>query len=217
MLAPDAAELQIPEWVPDYIAAKALELRQATGSAIAAELIERLTTDPRMRRVWAELAKQDRKAKGPRYKVTARFASRGVDQRAAAIGLLEFAFSLGRLTLMLPSADKPARPYKALAQKYRDDAERLGDDPGAQGVAAGLLILARHCDSIRASVHNPSEAIASEIAHWLETVYGSPMYKTTAVVTSVITGQEISERKVRTWVAAPFGSRHSKSHPAKKR
>jgi hypothetical protein len=108
------------------------------------------------------------------------------------------------------------QPYKARAQRYRDDAEQLAGDPGAQGISERLLALARYCESIMIAAHNPPEDIAGEIAHWLETVFGSPMYQTTATIVSVITGQEISERKVRTWMAAPFGSRRSKSHPAKK-
>jgi hypothetical protein len=203
-----ANELKIPGWVPDHIAAKARKLRLAhADSAIAVDLIERLTTDARMRRVWGELAKRSRSTKGPRHKVVAKFVSRGIDEQSAAAGLLEFAFNHGRLTLMLPSADNPARPYKARAQKYRDEAEQLAHDPGGQGIRQLLLLLARYCDSITASAHNPSEAIAVEIASWLETVFGSPMYKTTATITSVITGQAVTERKVRTWL---------KSHPAKK-
>lgn len=209
-----ANEPNIPEWVPDYIAAKARELRQAhADSAIAVDLIERLTTDVRMRRVWAELDKRNRRTKGPRHIVAARFASRGIDERSAAAGLLEFTFDLGRLTLMLPSADNPARPYKARAQKYRDESEQLADDPDGQGIRRRLLALAQYCDSITYSAHNPSEAIATEIASWLTTVFGTPMFKITALITGVITRQEISERKVRTWVAAPFAR---KSHPAKK-
>jgi hypothetical protein len=201
-------ELKIPDWVPDHIAAKARDLHQAhADSAIAVDLIERLTTDTRMQRVWAELAKRNRKTKGLRYNVAARFASHGIDERSAAAGLLEFAFNHGRLTLMLPSADNPARPYNARAQKYRDEAEQLAHDPGGQGIRQLLLLLARYCDSITYSAHDPSEAIAREIASWLETVFGSPMYNTTATITSVITGQAITERKVRTWLA---------SHPAEK-
>jgi hypothetical protein len=42
------------------------------------------------------------------------------------------------------------------------------------------------------------------LAHWLETVFGSRMYQTTATVTSIITGQEIRAREVRTWLRDPF-------------
>jgi hypothetical protein len=196
LVAKDASALQIPDWVPDHIAARALELRQARAdSAIAVDLIERLTTDSRMKRVWSELAKRDRTTKGSLHKVAAKFDSSSVDERAATIGLLEFAFNLGRLTLMLPSADKPARPYKALAQKYHDDAERLMDDPGAQGIRMLLLILAQYCGSTRASAHNPSEVIATEIAHWLKTVFGKSMHGITALITGVITGRESQSAK----------------------
>jgi hypothetical protein len=189
--------------IPSYIADKAVELRQAhSDSQIGVDLIDRLAADARMQRVWSELAKRDSGTKGPRYRVAAKFASHGIDEGSAAVGLLEFAFNLGRLTLTLPSSDNPARPYKVLAQKYRHEAEELADDRGGQGIRWRLLALARYCDAITASAHNPSKAIAGEIAGWLETVFGSPMYKTTATITSVITGREITDRKVRTWLTA---------------
>jgi hypothetical protein len=205
MSVAEKSGLQIPDWVPDHIAAKALELRQThADSAIAVDLIERLTNDTRMKRVWSELAKQDRKAKGPRYRVDTPFASRGIDERNAAAGLLEQAFNIGRLTLMLPSPDRPMRPFVRLAQRLRSEAEGLDGDYASRMIAAHLQRLAGVCEGITGAAHEPAKAIATEIAHWLRTVFGKRMYGITARITSVIAGQEISERKVRTWMAAPF-------------
>ena len=50
-----------PEWLPDYIAGKARELREKhRGNPIALVVIDRLVTDPKMRAVWKEFSKQSR-------------------------------------------------------------------------------------------------------------------------------------------------------------
>lgn len=53
------------------------------------------------------------------------------------------------------------------------------------------------------AAHNPDKSIAVAIAFWLQSVFGSPKYKTTAIITSVITGRDVTERKVRTWMSHP--------------
>jgi hypothetical protein len=61
LFAKDASGLQIPEWVPDYIAAKARELHaKHSGNPSALAIIEQLTTHPNMRTVWKEFRKQSR-------------------------------------------------------------------------------------------------------------------------------------------------------------
>ncbi len=207
--------LQIPDWVPDHVAAKARELHEAhRQSPIAVGVVERLMTDPRMRRVWHELAKRNRRSKARRHhEIAARFVERGIDEKAAIAGLLEFAFDRGRLTLMLPPGDNPRRPYRARAQRYRDEAEQLANDPGGQGIRQLLLSLAQRCEAVTLSAHAPSEAIAVGVAHFFESVFGSPKYTTTATITAVITGQNITVRKVRSLLAA---LKNDRSHPAKK-
>jgi hypothetical protein len=153
-----------PSFVPDHIAAKARELREAhADSPIAAAVIERLTTDPRMRRVWDELAKQRRKEHRrtgePLYKVAGRFASAGINEQAAAVGLLEHAFNHGRLTLMLPQADQPDRPFEGLAKKLRDLAPQ-GKDQASQTIAKRLRAEADVCEGVTVAAYDPAEAIA---------------------------------------------------------
>jgi hypothetical protein len=204
-----------PSFVRDHIAAKARELRQAhADSPIAVAVIERLTTDPRMRRVWDELTKQRRKEHRrtgePLHKVAQRFASAGIDERAAATGLLEQAFNHGRLTLMLPQADQPDRPFEVVAKTLRDVARQQGRDQASQTLAKRLEAEADAIEGIIVAAYDPAEAIAGGIAFYLQSVFGSPMYKTTAIIASVITKREITERKVRTWVG-----HKARSHPAK--
>ena len=206
--------MDCPSFVPDHIAAKARELRQAhADSPIAVAVIERLATDPRMRRVWGELAKQRRKEHRqtgePLYKVAERFALTGIDERAAAIGLLELAFNHGRLTLMLPQADQPDRPFEGLAKKLRESAPE-GRDQASLTIAKHLRATADACEGITVAAYDPAEAIAGAIAHFLQSVFGSPMITTTATIVRVITQREIPNRQVRTWV-----KRIPRSHPAK--
>lgn len=203
-----------PWVVPDHIATKACELRQEhAGSPIAIAVIERLTTDPRMQRVWGQLAKQRRKKHrrtgAPLHKVTERFASVGIDQQAAAVGLLEQAFNLGRLTLALPQADQPDRPFDELAKKLRKLAPQ-GKDRASQTIAMHLRAVAAICEGVTVAAYGPAEAIAGEIAGFLLSVFGTPMFTTTAIVVRVIMQREIPDRKVRTWL-----ERIRRSHPAK--
>jgi hypothetical protein len=195
-----------PEWVPDYIAKKARELRDKhSGNPIALAVIERLTTHPNMRTVWKELSKQSRekhqRTGRPLHKLTERFAT---DRNAALANLFEFACNIGRLTLSLPSPHKPERIYKALAQRLRDETKRLTNDPFAKGIREHLLWLARRCEAITASGHDPSETIAVEMATYLKEVFGSSMHKITAIIASVITGAEINQRRVRTLLKNPY-------------
>jgi hypothetical protein len=165
-----------------------------------------------MRRVWGQLTKQRRKkylrTGEPLHKVTERFASIGIDEQAAAVGLLEHAFNQGRLTLMLPQADRPDRPLEAAAKVLRDFARRQRKDRAGQARAKRYQAAADTCAGITLAAYDPAKAIAGEIARFLQSVFGSPMYKTTAIIASVITECEITDREVRTWVKAL-------SHPAK--
>ena len=160
------------------------------------------------------LAKQRRKEHQqtgePRYKVAERFALTGIDERAAAVGLLEQAFNLGRLTLALPQANQPTRPLEAAAKMLRDFARRQSRNRAGQARAKRYQAAADTCAGITLAAYNPAEAIAVEIAGFLQSVFGSPMYKTTAIVAGVITEREIPDREVRTWV-----ERIPRSHPAK--
>ncbi len=208
----DAAPLDfpIPGWVPEYIARKARELnKKHRKSPIAVAVIERLTTDPKMKRVWNELAKQSRSPEPPHrstgslYKVAKRFE--GIDQQAAITDLFEQAVRLGWLTLSLPQADDPARPFKELGKKLRAQADLLRNKcPFGIGdkLADHVLIAAVGCEDISVAACNPDENIAREIAAYLESVFGKPMFNTTATIASVITKKTVTPRKVRTWVSA---------------
>ena len=193
-----ATEFQIPAWVPEQVAAKAKELHEACeDSPCALAKIERLATDRRMRRVWEELAKSNRQTGNPHHKLTEKFA---VDRNIAVAGLFEFAFNLGNLTAILPQADNPDRPFQPLANRLRHEVSRLGRDRATQTIARQLLVTATHCESLTVVAYSPDEAIAIGIAHWLEAVFGSPKLRTTATITSVITGHEVTDRQVRNWL-----------------
>lgn len=195
-------EIVIPPWVPDHIQRKARELCAKHGqSQIAAAVIERLATDPRMRGVWNEFDRLDRNSGEPFSKLAGEFAS--IDREDAIAGLFEFAVNIGRLTLMLPPADKPLHQYEATAERLRDEAKRLGRDTMANEAVAQLDAMAERLEAVTVAAHNPDKSIAVAIASWLKSVFGSHMYKITALITGVITGRDVTERKVRTWLSHP--------------
>jgi hypothetical protein len=200
--APTAAKLVIPLWVPDAIKSKAHELHKLhSESPTASNIIKRLAIDSRMRRVWNELTKQSRKERKPFHNLTKKFAHIRRDEAVA--GIFEFAVTIGRLTFMLPSPGRPMRPFQQLAGRLRAEAKRLGKDAISQAIGSQLLAVAKHCERVTGARRDPDKAIATEIAGYLNFVFGSPKYGTAATITSVIVEHEISERKVRTWMSHP--------------
>jgi len=199
-----------PEWLPDYIAGKARELREKhRGNPIALAVIDRLVTDPKMRAVWKEFSKQSREAHRrtgrPLHALTERFAT--PDRNAAVTEFFELACNVGRLTLELPLPN-PNRTGAKKAEALRADAERLEKTlkPRRAGreSAKHLRRAAETYERLQYKHGDRAKHIACELAHWLEAVFGSAMYQTTATVTSIITRRQISERKVRTWLQEPF-------------
>ena len=203
------SELLVPDWCPDHIAHKARALHELhRESPIAVGVIKRLTTDPRMRGIWVQLGKQSReghKRTGkPLHKLADRFG--GISHDDAVAGLFEFAVNIGRLTLELPSAHKPDHPFQALADRLKAEAKPLlGKDTASKKIAKLLLTVAASCEAVTLTTHNPEQNIARQIACWLEAVFGSPKYKLSAIIAGVITGREISNRKVRTLVGPRIG------------
>jgi hypothetical protein len=210
-VAKESSGLQIPEWVPDYIADKARELREKhSGNPTALALIERLTGHPDMRSVWKELTKQTREnyrpTGKPLHKLTEGFAT--TDRKAALAEFYELACNVDRLTRELPLPN-PERIGAKKAEALRADAERLEKAlkpprAGREG-AKRLRRAAEVYERIQYKPGDRAKHIACELAHWLKSIFGSPMYKTTATVTSIITGREISQRQVRTWLLDPYG------------
>jgi hypothetical protein len=195
------SDLRVSPAVPDHVAAKARELyRTYRGhSTVAAQLIERLMDD-RMQGVWKYVDRCDKQIDG-------KFAVKGIDKKAAEIGLLEFAFNLGRLTLALPGLiDPPDAPFSGLAKDIKDRADQLsGNDAASRAIRRRLYAEADAYAQITVAAYDPPKAIAREIAGWLRAVFGESMYGITATITNVILPPEyeISERRVRTWVKSP--------------
>jgi hypothetical protein len=194
-----------PGWLPDYIAEKARELREKhSGNQIALDVIDRLVTHPKMQTVWKEFNKRSRenhqRTGRPLHELTERFAATA-DRNAALADFLEFACNLGRRTLELPL---PNRTEATMAKALRADAERL-ERAGRKG-ARRLRRAAEVYERLQYKPGDRAKHIARGLALWLAAVFGSPMYQTTATVTSIITGREIDKREVRTWFQDPLDS-----------
>src|SRR5262249_11658242 len=94
----------------------------------------------------------------------------------------------------------PDRPFLPLAKRLKDEASTLGRDPSSQTIGEQLLETAKYCEGVTVAAYNPDEAMAVQIALWLESVFGSVKLKTTATIASVITGHELTDRHVRNWL-----------------
>jgi len=138
LVAKEISGLQIPEWVPDYIAGKARESREKhRGNPIALVVIDRLVTDPKMRAVWKEFSKQSRenhrRTGRPLHALTERFAT--PDRNAAVCEFFEFACNVGSLTLRLPPQRTGAAEFDKKAEALWADAERLEKHSNRAGLA----------------------------------------------------------------------------------
>jgi len=206
--------LIVPDWVPDHVADKARELHRHNRSAITVALIERLANDPRMKGVWGEFAKRRRDEKyrsvEPFYRVAERFASKGLSQEAAVAGLFAVAVKHGVAAEIIPLNNK-AHPFKEKADSLRTDAEQVGKiRPSRVGkkYAQRLRKAADVYDAIEFEQRDRAEAIAGEIAVYLQSFFESPkgkpaaMHKPIAVITSVITGRDITGQQVYNWLRA---------------
>jgi len=95
-----------------------------------------------------------------------------------------------------------------MAKDLRADAERWERTlkPRRSGRESAKLLrrAAEVYERIQYKPGDRAKHIACELAHWLEVVFGSPMLRTTATVTSIITRREISKPKVRTWLRGAF-------------
>ena len=216
----DPPELQIPSWCPANISSLAQSLyKKHRASQLATELIKRLVTYPEMKQVWRELRKQVRenyqKTTIPYHKANRLLPS----QDDAIEELFSQAFYNGGLNLALPSRETDVDWAQEAAKNLRADADRISTWlPRKSGLpmVRPLLKAAKAYERLHYKEHDKVLGIAINIAAVMKAIFGSPMLKTTATITSVITETRVTGRMVRTWRDALSRSRaRSKSNPAK--
>jgi hypothetical protein len=216
------AELQIPSWCPPNISSLAQSLyKKHRASQLGCKIIRRLTTAPEMKRVWHELLKEVRKnyqsTATPRYKANRLFPS----QDSALEELFSKAFYIGALNLALPPQETNVDWAQESALKLRADADRILKSlprKSALPMARHLLKAAKVYERLRYKKRERDKVsgIAINIAAVMKAIFGTPMYETTATITSVVTETPVTGRMVRTWRAAlSRPSALGKSNPAK--
>jgi hypothetical protein len=211
--------LQIPSWCPPNISSLAQKLyKKHRASQLDSEILVRLVTHPKMKRVWHELRKQVRENNQsnlvPRYKANRLFP----DQDSAIKELFLHAFDNGRLNLALPQETHPHWAQQA-AQKLRADSAlilRSLSRKSALPMTRCLLKAAKVYERLRYKERNGVSGIAINLAGIMKAIFGTPMYETTATITTVITETKVTGRMVRTWRDAAYSSSaRRKSNPAK--
>jgi hypothetical protein len=206
--------LTIPPWVPDAVAIAA----RALNSDLARrgdhqyreqyrEVLTRILTDLRMRRVWVELLKQTRDSSRTfQYPAIQMWdCDNAADRQNIAIAsLLYYAVNLvmDDPTLMTGRQVETQR-HKALdeakAAYLQGDFTAIRDhETKAAGWAAAAttrLVVDRDTGDAQA------RCFAILFADQCRRLFGSPLYGVTATVTSVALGRKFSRRTIRGWVS----------------
>jgi hypothetical protein len=208
----DLGPLTIPLWVPDAvgIAARALyadAIKRGDGQYV--EVLKRLVTDPRMRKVWAELLKRTRNSKSTFLhlaKQTWDFDDEADRQNTALSSLLYLAVNLVMSDpTVMTRAQVEAERHRCLddqmAAHHRGDvsAARNHEAKATSWAAAAATRLVVERDSGDAQGRCFAILFADQCRH----LFGSPLYGMTAVVASVAIGRRFTQRRIRGWVCTP--------------
>jgi hypothetical protein len=216
-----AFPVEIPEWVPVIIAGHARatfgHFRRSAGHDA---MLVRLTTDPRMRAVWAYLTRRDRKTgllSQPTRMNVATIAD-PTERQEQALELLfclvqEFAGSRPR-AMLKREVDEIRADREAMARKLWAEADRLayleewaGGTPGRARIlneAAGVLIRMSREEETGIVVERDrgtleTRAVATAIAGACDWLFGSPFCTLSATMTAVALDCEVMHREVREW------------------
>ena len=211
--------MTIPAWVPRCLVAKAIALhsRETTsGRERDAALIERLTNDGRMERVWQELSKRKRiehkQTEDFRYPIRPSAGSVPTTAiEAQSRAFLELFMVAFMDTLCWPWLPGNSVSHREMARNLCVHAESV---QGGQPRSKRRQLARRFYDAAKAyeewevlepldHVHTVSVVI--NIAAFMNERFGSPMYGLTATVASVALGRDIRRQNVVDWY-----SRHRK-------
>ena len=211
---------EIPEWVPTSIAKHARE-------RVNDPLIERLTTDPRMEAVWAHLTRRERKtgllAQPARWKSFATITDPAKLQDIAMLVLFCFVLDAAQCrprAVLQREVEDTRRERAALSRKLWAEAQRLeyleetveGTPRGHAGILyqacfimlkmsiqddpdPGVIVVER--DRRKLEERGTAIAIAGQCFY----LFGAPLYKLSAIMTTIALGREVTPRDVREWWA----------------
>jgi hypothetical protein len=215
---PGAVLPEIPTWVPTAVAGLAREPSAPPfPDDPSRTILIRLLTDPRMRSVWAELTRKERRTgrflHPSRLERFAEASERQDRAMGALISLVLWPYGHGvRPTARLRrDVDKDRAQAWEMARKLRELAAREGavERPKMLVRAKKLEDAAEALDEIasdrpfavvdrdRGSLE--ARGLAIWIAHSCEMLFGSPLPSVIATMTSVALDCEVSAQQVRDW------------------
>jgi hypothetical protein len=196
--------LAFPDWVPAIIHDAAREMYQrAGGNKPLADMIERLATSPRMRRVWTEVLRK--RKDGSFYSLVKRSAGVGgmsaLDaQHRACLAIFCGAISVMQHAIVM----QPFPSYRELAARLRADAHALKKrTPGKKFKRlAGRLAAAAESYEELAKTNVSQEDVreaATTIALLFAEQFGPAHFRSVATITSVAFNRDISPDDVKNW------------------
>jgi hypothetical protein len=213
---------EIPQWVPPIVASFARDMRVTDPHH--RQILVRLATDPRMRNVWLQLVKRDRKTGRfcqPALIPSPELVGAAAERQNWAMTLLfslAFGYAVSPPSVTLRRELENLRAQKQeLARKLREQAEEQYEIEHAFGVeddgsraekldaaAEALEKMAEDAGSGCIVVERDRglgepHALAVRIAERCQWLFGSPLYTVTATFTSVALDAQVSDRQVREW------------------
>jgi hypothetical protein len=214
---------QIPEWVPPVITnfVRKTLVSQVTDPD-QGQILIRLVTDPRMRNVWSQLVRTNRKTGGfyrPALSPGPEQVAEAAERQDWAMTLLfSVAYSLAvchPCVMLRRKVESLRAQQQELARKLRQEAEgqyvieQWENDRPSRGEK--LDAAADAFDEIAAEAGSrgivaerdrglgEAHALAVAIAQTCGWLFGSPLYTVTATITSVAIDREVSRSQVRGW------------------
>ncbi|MCX7314451.1 MAG: hypothetical protein NTV56_22760 [Alphaproteobacteria bacterium] len=227
--------ITLPDWLPPAVAKQARRIEAQSLSTDQRAILLRLATDPRMRGVWNELTRRDRRGGGyfhPAKRPIGMPALTREEAQAEALGeLFHFAFCAARDRLEVSKPEDGAHLKAKLLENARV-LQEIADDmaainlayPLAAADAAALRRVAGWHEDGAALLRTPSDPLTIHndrggrvvrgvqiiIAVWLRDAFGRPLHGTAATLAAVALDQKTSERVTRSAFSGQKKGRRSR-------
>jgi hypothetical protein len=209
--------IALPDWVPPGVAEDAAKL--SGWDEKTARVVDRLTSDSRMRKVWSELLKRRRRPEGGyAHPSQGRLTEDVGEEQRQDLALRQVFYMAVLLLNLAPEAlreaelDKRCEPLAAAKQQLYQAAELVKRlDLGTEGDRHALQRLADECsfrlqsyrriefpivDRHRSNAETVGYVVG--LANTLRELFGKTLICTVATVASVALDQEVSVKLVRT-------------------
>jgi hypothetical protein len=224
--APNAS-LDVPKWVPEAVNRRAQDLRAKTNSAELIAILQHLVVAPRMRDVWTELTKHQRKKSRTtesflypaRVQSAATTAAQRQDEAMATLFEAIVQLAANGIDIFVRAKSHPKKnKWNKMAFRLREDAAYVRDT-GDLSRSERLLDAALAYDELTNPLQDTDELLndqdrvlrleerefAIHLARKFHSLFGSGLYRTTATLTSVILKREVKPNTVTEWCRGLWG------------